>query len=119
MADAVNPVFEALCSLCADEHRPAKKVGEVWRHNNGRVNWFPVDRKLGRQMREAGIMAYRDRRGGQALEIPGVSNVPIPERLYGYCWSHGQGTVAASDVLRKRGRMVVNFKLTPRAGTGT
>lgn len=113
------PLFVAMCSLCKDEHRHPETVGVVWRHDNGRVNWYPVDRKFGQQMREAGILAPHNRRGGQALEIPSVSDVPIPERLYAFCRNHGQGSVASSNVVGKRGRVVVNFtRLTSRAETG-
>jgi hypothetical protein len=95
MADAVMATM-FLCGMCAAEHHHAPIVGYVVRRPNGVVLWITGRPRGGRP-------------GGAVLSHPLLAHPPVRDRLEAVCHRHGRGSVAAADVIGKRGKMIIDF----------
>jgi len=95
MAGAVILVT-ARCGACAAEHHAAPIVGRVVRRRNGIVLWITGRPRGGWP-------------GAAVLSHPLLSHPPVLDRLEAVCHRHGRGSVAAADVIGKRGKVFVDF----------
>ena len=107
MADAVI-LARAVCGACAEENRsPAAIVGRVVRHPNGVELWESKSKR-----RAAGISREMGGlRQAAVLFHPRAPGHQPPSRLLAVCDRHGRGSVSTADVIRKRGRIVVDFNV--------
>lgn len=103
-------VLTVWCGQCvAERRRSPERLGVVEADDGGEV-WRTEDRRKGRNLK-AGSTPWT-RFAVQALATPHASNATVPDRLHAVCKVHGAGSVSTSDVIGKRGSVVLNLIAT-------
>jgi hypothetical protein len=107
-----------LCGHCADKHRDPEVLGRVVKIGGARINWHGTDRdrRFVREMRrraaevpDATDVDWR-MRNATTLDWPVYGFSGPPEEIDVWCRYDGHGRVATSDVVGKRGRILLYFK---------
>lgn len=97
-------VLTVYCGSCkAERHTEPSRIGDVVEAPTGVRMWITTDRRRNPGLRLPNI---------QVLYTPARSVQLVPESLTAYCHHHGRGSVSTSDVLNKRGSVVLNLNAT-------